>query len=286
MKRILAATDFSTRADAAVRRAGLLAMEHGAEVVLCHVVEEDQPETLLEADRRKAKAALDDLVRTIPELDGVSCRLAVESASPFEGIIRTAQATEADLIVIGPHRRNLLREVFVGTTAERVMRLGTLPVLMVNREPSRPYQSVLAAVDLSDWSAHAVNTARRLGLLDGAQLTIVHAFDAGGSGLATAGVPKPVLQENISDAAAAARRDFDAFVTTLDIDGVETGTRLWEGPPVRAILEAVVNLHPDLVVIGTRGQTGFAKLLLGSVADELLRELGRDVLAVAAKRPG
>ena len=285
MERILAATDFSQRAEAAVRRAGLLARQHDAELVLCHVIDDDRPEALREADVQRAQAALDALVQTLPELNGGRCRTVIEEASAFAGIIRAAEACAADLIVLGPHRRNLLQEVFVGTTAERVIRDGTLPVLMVNREPSRAYQTALAAVDLSDWSAHAVNAAKRLGLLEGVQLTVLHAFDAGHSGLAAAGVPAQTLREAISEAAASARTELQAFVAALDLRGVDTTIRLWEGPPVRSILDAVDTLHPDLVVIGTRGQTGLSKLLLGSVAEELLRELGRDVLAVAARQP-
>lgn len=285
MERILAATDFSQRAEAAVRRAGLLARQHDAELVLCHVIDDDRPEALREADVQRAQAALDALVQTLPELNGGRCRTVIEEASAFAGIIRAGEACAADLIVLGPHRRNLLQEVFVGTTAERVIRDGTLPVLMVNREPSRAYQTALAAVDLSDWSAHAVNAAKRLGLLEGVQLTVLHAFDAGRSGLAAAGVPAQTLREAISEAAASARTELQAFVAALDLRGVDTTIRLWEGPPVRSILDAVDTLHPDLVVIGTRGQTGLSKLLLGSVAEELLRELGRDVLAVAARQP-
>src|SRR5690606_37441040 len=123
------------------------------------------------------------------------------------------------------------------------------------------------------------------GLLEGVQLTVHHAFDAGHSGLAAAGVPAQTLREAISEAAASARTELQAFVAALDLRSVDTTIRLWEGPPVRSILDAVDTLHPDLVVIGTRGQTGLSKLLLGSVAEELLRELGRDVLAVAARQP-
>ena len=78
--------------------------------------------------------------------------------------------------MLGAHRRDLLRDVFVGTTAERVMRHGDRPVLMVNRPPAGPYRGVLAAADLDEGSAHALRTAAALGLLDGADLTVLHAF--------------------------------------------------------------------------------------------------------------
>ncbi|MCL4767604.1 MAG: universal stress protein [Hyphomicrobiaceae bacterium] len=285
MQPILAATDFSRRADAAVRRAGLLAREHAAELVVCHVVDDDQPEALREAAVRAASAALGELVETVSELQGIRCATPVALGSPFDGIIRTAAATAAGLIVLGAHRRQLLQDMFMGTTAERVMRIGPLPVLLVNREPSRPYRRVLAAVDLSAWSRNAVESARRLGFLAGAELTILHACDAGTTTLLAAGVSAETLRENASEAASIAAKELAGFAGTIDLEGVAYATRVREGPPIRTILAATEDLDADLVVIGTRGSSGLAGLLLGSVAAELIRELDRDVLAVPALRP-
>ena len=67
---------------------------------------------------------------------------------------------------MGAHRKQLLRDIFVGTTIERVVRTGPCPVLMVNNEAAHSYSRVLAAVDMSDISAHAVQSARALGFFD------------------------------------------------------------------------------------------------------------------------
>src|SRR3546814_5231611 len=56
------------------------------------------------------------------------------------------------------------------------MRCGHHPVLMVNTEASGPYRRVIAAVDMSEASANALRTARTLGLLDGAYVTLLHTF--------------------------------------------------------------------------------------------------------------
>lgn len=79
---------------------------------------------------------------------------------------------------MGAHRKQLLRDIFVGTTIERVVRTGHRPVLMVNNEAAHPYVRVLAAVDTSDPSAGALHSARSLGFFDNAHLTVVHAFEA------------------------------------------------------------------------------------------------------------
>ena len=166
MQRILAATDFSTRSQRSVRRAGLLARQTGAELTILHAVEDDQPTRLVELERKEAGKILDEQLNSVAELRGINCRLVVTAGDAFDAILRTAESTSADLVVMGSHRKKLLRDIFVGTTIERVVRTGLCPVLMVNNEAAHPYSRVLAAVDMSDNSAHALQSAKALSFLD------------------------------------------------------------------------------------------------------------------------
>ena len=93
-----------------------------------------------------------------------------------DGILRAAADVGADLIVMGSHRKQLLLDIFVGTTIERVIRKGPFPVLMVNNEAQRRYENVLAPVDLSDASVNALQVALSTGLIDPNRVTILHAF--------------------------------------------------------------------------------------------------------------
>jgi nucleotide-binding universal stress UspA family protein len=119
---ILAATDFSTRSQRALRRAGLLARERGAELALVHVVDDDQPPDLVALETREAERTLGEQISAMAELRGVRCRSLVVAGDPFDGILRTAASTGADVVVMGAHRKQLLRDIFVGTTIERVIR--------------------------------------------------------------------------------------------------------------------------------------------------------------------
>jgi universal stress protein E len=68
---ILAATDFSTRSQRALRRAGFLARDTGVELALVHVVDDDQPQDLIEMEGREAKRILAEQVGVMPEFRGV-----------------------------------------------------------------------------------------------------------------------------------------------------------------------------------------------------------------------
>src|SRR5688572_16149575 len=155
---ILAATDFSARSRRALRKAGLLAEARGAELTVVHVVDDDQPQDLIEIESREAERTLAGHIGAMPERHAARCRPMVVAGNPFDGILRSAASIGADLIVMGAHRKQFLRDIFVGTTIERVIRTGPYPVLMVNDEASGPgsYRNAVAAIDFSEPSANAV----------------------------------------------------------------------------------------------------------------------------------
>jgi nucleotide-binding universal stress UspA family protein len=285
MRRILTATDFSPRSDRAIRRAGLLAREFAAGLTIVHVVDDDKPKDLVVEEKKTAEGALYQLLQNTAELRDISCETKIALGEPFEGIIAATAQTSADLIVMGAHRKKILRDIFVGTTLERVVRSGPRPVLMVNMEPSAPYRRGLAAVDLSDFSRHALQVAKELGFLGRASVTVLHAVTGMVEGpLATANMSVRETEKAWAEATARASRQLDRFLKDVDLGEIPCARRLEGGPPVAAISKAAKDLSVDFIVIGTHGRSGLTKLLLGSVAEEVLREIDRDILAVPAFR--
>jgi nucleotide-binding universal stress UspA family protein len=283
--KILAATDFSTRSQRAVRRAGLLARDAGANLALAHVVDEDRPRALVDLERKEAERMLAEQIATIPELAGLTCRPVVVEGDPFEGVLRAAASIDADLLVMGAHRKQLLRDVFVGTTVERVIRTGPYPVLMVNAEAEQPYRVLFAAVDTSEASINALRVAQALGWIGKSQVTLVHAFTATAKGkMKVAGIGQAGIDEHI----AAERRRVTGQLSTLlaagQFDAGQWSMRVEEGRPFTVISRAVQERKPDVLLIGTRGRSGLLKLLLGSVTEQVLRSLDVDILAVPPQR--
>jgi universal stress protein E len=98
---ILAATDFSTRSHRALRRAGQLARAKAAKLAIVHVVDDDQPQRLVETEVRESERMLAELIGAVPEMRDVPCDPMVVIGDPFDAIVRTAAAQRADLIVMG-----------------------------------------------------------------------------------------------------------------------------------------------------------------------------------------
>jgi universal stress protein E len=285
MERILVATDLSERSRRALRRGLSLARQFGSELTILHVTDSDRPERLVEEERRGAEMAVRELVEKVG-VQGLASAPSVIArvGDPFKVIVDEADRLKADLVVMGAHRKRLLGEVFTGTTVERVMRLGRQPVLMVNLDGEAPYGNVLAAVDLSQASAHALRTAQTLGLLDPAAAAAVHGFLPPGEALLYyAGFDRERVEEHVTASTSEARAALNSFLRDNGVGDLTNVLLIEKGGPFEAIDSAVKQIQPDLLIIGTRGHSGLGRLLLGSVADQVLRQIECDVLAVPPK---
>ncbi|ARQ02797.1 nucleotide-binding universal stress UspA family protein [Pseudorhodoplanes sinuspersici] len=283
MKRILVATDFSTRSDRALRRSILLARQYSADVTIIHVIDDDQPSRLLKAEEREAAGLLDDLAVTVREIDRVRCETRLVLGEPFEEIAETADVVRADVIVMGPHRRQALRDVFIGTTIERTIRHSFQPVIMANAVPAGRYDRVLVATDLSACSATAITKARELGILDHAKIAVVHALDTPVQSMTfRSSIPKDRLKEYFAEEEKRAAAELTEFLTKVGLQPSRSIVQCIELSAPETIGDCIREHKADLVVIGTHGRTGAEKFFLGSVAEEILRRSEIDVFVVPA----
>lgn len=284
MQRILMATDLSSRADRAMRRAAIVAAATGAELFLLFVVDDDQPTPMIEAARREAGALLARAAEGLPELRAASAHPLVEAGDPFDVILRVAEERDCDLVVLGEHRRRLLRDMLVGTTVERVIRLSHRPVLMVNALPDGAYRRVLMTTDLSAASGRALQAAVGTGLFAGGAVTVLHSREVPGLGaMAMADLPRGSVAGHVEEGRRAALAELQRFLAGLDLPGVAQPEPMVDTqPPAYAILDAVDRLRPDLLVLGTAGAGGVGRMVLGSVAAEVLRQVACDTLTLPA----
>ncbi|HBS48807.1 MAG TPA: universal stress protein [Rhodobacteraceae bacterium] len=281
MKKILLATDFSERSDRALRRASLLAREFGAALSIVHVVDDDQPRRIVDSERKAASTLLLEMQRTLRDSDGIACETRVVLADPFIGIARAAEEEAPDLLVIGPHRRRLLRDVFVGTTAERTIRAVSCPVLMVNAPPVGAYRQVMLSVDMSEGAEAATRTALDLGLAAQSELSFLHVYHAPAAGLAMSNtMPTEDRDSYLGEQRKEAERALAQFVKRTGVRSAHQLVRFGLHTPADEILDAARDAKADLVVVGTESRSGIAKFFLGSVAEAVLRAAECDVLAV------
>lgn len=281
MKRMLVATDLSERSDRAVDRAIRLASLFAAEVRVLHVVDEDLPTSVADKQKAAAQKNLAEHLSSLPEAAQPSIVGSVEFGRDWLEIIRQASAYKADLIILGVHRDRGIEGLFEGTTVERILRKGDIPVLVVKDRPTHDYRTIVIGVDFSVYSRRALAFA--MDLAPDAHINLVHAYHIPFKGFVTgahqASDVRKKYQEQIEQLVEGEMND---FLRGVSVDSVAISTVMMEGAPHEALHKIVNDVEADLVVVGTHGRTGMARALLGSVAASILNDSPCDVAAVQA----
>lgn len=286
---VLCATDLSADADLAVVAANDIARLFGSRLVFVHAVPFPAPARVLfphlvqgTTDRLMAvsRVAADTVAGRIATLTGRSddMDVRVDVGAPDEVIVETAEESGADLLVIGVAGSDSNGQG-LGDTALRIVRHAHCPVLVVRSGPGKG--PVLAATDLSDpaqgaltmaalWATRREEPMVALHVVDYSPIVVVpEAFGPG--------IPIPVSEEEHKAILKAAGERLMEVLGKLEI---KADRLIEEGAPAERIVASAEEIEASLLVIGTSGGGGLRRLLLGSVAEDVLRRAPCSVLLV------
>jgi len=281
MKKLLMATDLSARSDRALERAVTLAREHSAKLTVVHVVDEDLPASLADAQEKAAKQAIHKHIGGLTAGNGPHISIEVVFGRAYVDILEMSEKTEAEMIVLGMHREDAFKDMFRGTTVERIIRAGNVPTLLVKDRVSGPYRQIIVGVDFSVYSRRAVEFAVKF--VPGGEFYLVHAYDVPFKGfLYGHDTRREVSKQHQVQFQEMIDEEMASFLASLEASASKLERVMQEGTVREVIHRQISRLKPDLLVIGTHGRTGVAHAFLGSVAEDLLRNPPCDVLAVKA----
>jgi nucleotide-binding universal stress UspA family protein len=280
LRRIVVGHNLFPDGDLALRAARVLAERSSAALSLLHVVEPYPiyqkmrfptvpADSLLAAVVHKMRTQLSELAQS-PDLSRLQVETDVRIGKPFVELIAACRRWQGDLIVVGASARG--EDRFLGSTGERVLRKAPVPVLVAKRDLPVGPQTILIPTDFSPCSRQATEEALALVRGFGGRAVLLHVLDMryiypSAYGAETVLLP-PVATEDIEP-------DWQDFLQGLPLAGVT-----WEGRAAQTIADTAAEISADLVVIGTHGRTGMAHLLLGSVAEKVVRTTACSVLTV------
>lgn len=278
---VLVPTDFSPGAQLAVERALHLPLSPNAKVTLLHVLPDDIPgklrqDALIDAERSLEKALAH--VRTVANQRGLSLKLVgdvVEGKAPHQ-VMKRANTVEAQVICIGRHGKRGVIDLFVGSTATKVMRQTDRPVLLVQRTATAPYERPLLAIDPAHRALSVVRQALKVLGRTTVRINVLTAT--------------PIPYEDFISITDAARVEMRA---KFEKDGAKALSALLKKFPGYAfspvaksgearslVVEEAKRHEADLTVVGTHGRTALNRFLMGSVAEWVLSHSTNDVLVV------
>ncbi|MEM9379207.1 MAG: universal stress protein [Planctomycetota bacterium] len=201
----------------------------------------------------------------------------VDFGRPHVALLRAARSLDADLVVLGPHRKEHFFDL--GGTQRAVFSAAPCHVWSQPSD-SVPIERVLAACDLSDRSMAALAVARDVAAHLGVPMCVLHcspppAFvEPTAMGVAETGMPTYVV-DGLHDLA---EERFESKMKSFDLGDVACERRFVVGATVTALEDA--REPSDLVVMGTHGHTGISAALLGGVTYSVLKSAKGPVLAL------
>lgn len=292
--RILASVDDSPPAWAATTLAARVAREYGGSLLLVNSVNwvplvaevassgaVFDPTEIIDGMKLQASELLAQLAE-LAKTEGIDAeRRVIEGRAP-EAVPKLADEEGCGVIFTGTHGREGLGRLFLGSTAEGLLRASNIPVLVVRSAAetapaSRPcFERILVAVDDSEPADAAVHKALRIPRTRDTSIVFCSVLDIDG-GVAARGFS---YAELYSDLMAQTRDTLDRAVERAVGDGTAPETLIVEGSPAEALIATAREQRADLIVIGSHGRRGVRRLFLGSVAESVVRGATTPVMVV------
>lgn len=280
--------DFSAGSKVALDRAAALSRATGSRLVAVHVVSghTDLPalhvpgpwKTTLGPDvPRDGEAALAAAMwvaesRLREEIGKLEAQPMVSTGKPDLVLAAVAAARRAILLVIGVHsKKHRVRSLFLGTTAERVLRRGAAPVLLARAKVVAPYERILIPVDVDALAPRVLELVARL--FPRAQYQVVNFLPKGREGDGT-----------VAQRRAEATQALETLCTEAGLEPSRLQVDVSPWDPQRGILQKARAWHCDLIAMGTHARRGARRMLHHSIAEHVSRAAEVDVLAVPPVR--
>lgn len=298
LERVVVGVDFSDPSIAAV----LWTARHlapDAELMLVHAIDVPEPpaflrgrfpprQVLVESARAGAAERLRSLVASLG-IERARHEIRVGPAS--DAIEEVAREARAELIVIGKHGARSGLWHGLGSTAERLSRCTSVPILLATGMRDARPERLLVAVDDDDVTDWVLGWARRLAMTLGARVTLIHVVSAAilthVLSMASIGAGGDAPAETL--VANEFRDEADRWLRRLAPNELRLGTPNFvtaAGNPAEEILAAAERLGSDLIVVGSRQPGRIRRALLGSTAREILHRARRPVLVVKEPADG
>jgi nucleotide-binding universal stress UspA family protein len=298
-KHILVPLDGSQLAEAALPVAASLAEKLGAKITLIHVIERDAPGQVHGQPHLKEEAAAERYLADVASR-GFPQGLRVDSHVHTAGVddvarslVEHALELKYDLIVMCSHGRGGALRLVLGSIAQKVISMGSLPVLITNpgdKEEAQgfPCEALLVPFDGDVEHAQALPFAVELARTCEVALHLAMVVPTLGTLSAEAAATGRLLPRATSRmlemSAKDAEEGLQARVQELRDQGLNANAHVLRGDPAGVIVDFARRLRADLVVLATHGRLGMGAFWEGSVANSVCSRCTAPVLLVPVEK--
>lgn len=277
MKKILVPTDFSKPAQWALEVATGIARKAKGQIILLHIVEQPTSHSFNIEGQVESQEGWEDKVFTLKLIErnkkqleeaarfaedaGIVVKCELRLGNPFHGMREVITGHAVDLVVMGTSGHTKFEEMIVGSNTEKVVRYAKCPVLTVHEKPSgKEFVNIVYATCLNEnekaFSA-VVSSAQEM---YGATVHLVRI-----------NTPMNFQPDHI------VKRTMQDFARKLMLQNYTLNV-FSDRSEEEGILHFAASINADLIAMATHGRTGFAHVLVGSIAEDVVNHSNRPVL--------
>ncbi|WP_158840944.1 universal stress protein [Polaribacter sp. L3A8] len=275
MKKIIVPIDFSKHSEYALKTAALLAKKYNATVYALHMLDM-QEVSLTESENNQQEKAIYFLKLAEKKfkhflvkeyLEGVKLVPIIKHFKVFSEINAIAEEVKADLIIMGSHGVSGLKEFFVGSNTEKVVRFANLPVLIVKNEMiNTDFSDIVVATDFSEESIPAFKS----------MLKAVDFLNA----------RKHILYVNLPNEEFKTTSEMEALANNFllkaegNIDRMINVNYVCDRSVEKGILNFSNAVGADLISVITHGRKGISHIFAGSIAEDIANHSTLPILTI------
>ena len=217
-------------------------------------------------------------LRRLSESAGTAGRVVgyeVLDDEPGKAIVDFSRQVEADLIVVATPREGHARALFIGSTAMRILRTASCPVLVARGKAASAYARALLAIDLDESGQRVARAATQW--LGDARIELVHGFRVPQEGqLRMHGH----TEEEIAKLRAVMRSEVEERLEAYRTAFPQASLHVEQGFAASVILDLAMRLEPDILVLGKHRGSSADERVIGSVAQFMLYNCSTDIMLV------
>ncbi|RMF93803.1 MAG: universal stress protein [Candidatus Schekmanbacteria bacterium] len=293
-KRILVPVDFSDGSMNSFNLAEFFSKDRGSKIILVHIISEPLITDPIHSSEYFTPKIIADLKEELEEkiqeeyVEKSNLKNDIETVVlrgyPPTEIISLIEKTNADLVVMGTHGRKGLAHLLLGSVTEKVIRASKVPVITMRVDTviapeSYNIKKILVPYDFSQLSEKSLHLAERIANFYHSEIDLVF-------------VNQPItyypyyLSDYISEEDVLEKIDeeikekLEALANREESKNIKVDTFVKRGEPYEKIIELSEELASNLIVMGTHGRSGIAHVVIGSVAERVIRSSHIPVMTV------
>lgn len=299
-KRILVAIDGSEISEKVLDSVTGLADRFGSELLLLAVTgshadfsealdnaaEEKNSDVAIGDNARGAERYLEHIAAPLRG-QGLTVTKVVQPGIPVDTILSVAKESEVDLIAMATHRESALARGILGSVTDAVLRSSSVPVLAMHPDgtsmttkPRWIPSTVVVPLDGSQLAEECVPTALEIAKACGSEVVFLQAVHLPSFAVSGPGSEYYGVDYGVSSKRAGAREYLKQFVEIAESQGLSATSHAALGNAAARIIEETKSVPDAMIVISSHGRSGFKRMVLGSVADKIIRASHHPVLVL------